>query len=275
MNIFQAFSPFITSWRDPIEILLLSITIYYISIWFKKDAQKNLLPYFYGFCSFTITVHVLGLSTISYCLFLFSPAIIFIFMFMHQSVLQRNLIALKNITLAHSPSDHWITTLLRASLTMMHANKRISIVIECSDALAPYITADYCINAPLSKDLLTLLVEHTYNPKQMIWVDAQGTIRGINASWKTKWHQEMDEHDDAWINDALTYTSKNDALVLHSNPTNHQYSLVSNGNLDQALTINEISQLLRKKINRPLSVTKKGYTYGIARKKNNMAQHLS
>ncbi len=274
MDIFTLLPLSILNWRDLIEILFFSCSFYYLSLWLKKDTQKNLLPYFYGFCLFTFGAHLLALPTVSQSLFLFSPAIILLFMFMHQSTLQRNMVALKNITHPSHPPTDWLTTLLRTSLVMIHHNKELLILIEHTDAIGSYLKAEYYINAPLSKDLLTLIVEHAYNPQQMLWIHSDGIIRGINVSWKASWHPAAYENQTAWIDDAIVYTSKNDALLLHINPTKHHYTIASNGTIHHELTIEQVSQLLRKKINHPQSVTKKGYTYDVTSKKNNVAQHI-
>ena len=64
------------TWRDAAEIIFFTTCFYYLILWLNKDREKRLLPYFYGYCAITFVSHALHLSTITYSLFLFSPAII-------------------------------------------------------------------------------------------------------------------------------------------------------------------------------------------------------
>ncbi len=117
------------TWRDYLEILFFAATFYYVILWLKKDTEKKLLPYFYGYCALTFLTHILHLGTITYCLFLFSPVIIMLFMFMHQDLLQRNMIALKNIAAATKPSQDWLSCIMRNSLKALHDNTPMLIII--------------------------------------------------------------------------------------------------------------------------------------------------
>ncbi len=263
----------IFSWRDLVEILFFTCVVYGISLWLKEDSQKNLLPYFYGFCILFFSAHFFALPTVSQSLFIFSPAIILLFMFLHQTTLQRNFISLKNIRQPTTVPD-WFTTLMQTCLTTIHHNKELLILIEHTDAIGSYLKADYVINAPISKDLFTLIMEKVYTSQKMIWIHSDGIIRGINVSWKASWYPSAYEDQTAWIDDAIAHTSKNDALILHINPTKHHYTIAMNGILHQELTIEQASQLMRKKINYQIPVTKKGSPYDVTHKKNNVAQHI-
>lgn len=275
MNTLLMLPHWIPNWRDPVEIFFFAATFYYISLWLQKDVQKNLLVHFYGFCIITFGTYFLALPTVSASLLLFSPAIALLFMIMHQEILQRNMVSLKNIVQPQNISHDWLTMLMRTSLTMLHDNKELIILIEQTDAISSYVKADYYINAPLSTDLLTFIVTHSHNPQKMLWVTSDGIIRGINASWKVSWHATDYPDNNAWIDDAIAYTSKHDTLILQSSPTQQHYTIVCNGAMHQELTVNQVHQLLRKKMNYSIPVTKKGYSYDVANKKNSVAQHLS
>ncbi len=262
----------IFSWRDLVEILFFILVIYSISLWLKEDTHKSLLPYFYSFCTLFLTAHFLALPTVSHFMFIFSPAIILLFMFLHQTTLQRNFISLKNIRQPIPVAD-WFTLLMQTCLTMIHHNKELLILIEHTDALNSFLKVDYMINAPVSKDIFTL-IEKVYTPDKMIWIHSDGFIRGINVSWKASWYPTAYEDQTAWIDDAIAHTSKNDALILHINPTKHHFTIAMNGVLHQELTIEQVSQLMRKKINYQIPVTKKGSPYDVTHKKNNVAQHI-
>jgi hypothetical protein len=275
MNMGLPLSIGIFNWRDVIEILCFATILYFFSLWLKYDTHKNLLPYFYGFCAFFVCAHFLALTTLSQQLFIFTPVILVIFILMHQTTLQRNLIALKNITYALPASPDWITTVMRTSLRLLHDNKEMLLLIEYSDALTPHVHTEYTINAACTPDLFSALVHNVYKPRAMLWINAEGIIRGVNASWKTSWYPQAYENHYAWIDDAIAHTSTNDALVLHINPFEQQMTIVTQGILYQGVTVDHALQLIRKNIAHAHSVIEKGYPYDLTGKKTNMAQHLS
>ncbi len=86
------------NWRDCLEIIFFASLFYYLTLWLKKDKTKNLLPYFYGYCLITFCAYMLELTTVTSLLFLFTPAAVMLFILMHQDTLQRNIVALKHIT---------------------------------------------------------------------------------------------------------------------------------------------------------------------------------
>lgn len=273
MDIHLALSLGIFNWRDFIEICFFSYVIYRISLWLTQDTEKNLLPYFYGFCLLFCGANFLALPTVSQSLFIFAPVVMLLFMFLHQATLQRNFISLKNIT-QPSPVSDWLTILMQTCLTMLHNNKELLILIEHTDAIGPYLKAEYTIHATMSKDLFALIMEKISTSKKMIWIHSDGTIRGINVSWKASWYPDAYEDETAWIDDAIAHTSKNDALLLHVNPIKQYFTIAMNGAIHHELTIEQAGQLIRKKINYQISVTKKGSPYDVTNKKNNVAQHI-
>ncbi len=264
----------IFSWRDVMEISFFTFVLYRVSLWLKEDEEKNLLPYLYGFCTLLLTAHLLALPTISQSLFIFSPSLILLFMFLHKTTLQRNFISLKNISAPVTTPD-WLSIVMQSCLTMFHNNKELLLVIEHTDAIAAFVKAEYAINAPINKDLFNFILEKVYNPHTMMWINSDGIIRGINVSWKASWYPNSYEDQTAWRDDAIAHTGKNDAMVLHINPSKHHYTIAMNGTLYEELTIEQVSQLIKKKINYQIPVTKKGSSYDVTNKKNIMAQHLS
>lgn len=272
MNILPAFWAVSLHWQDLIEILFFWITFYYISLWLHQDKQKKMLLYFYGYCLIAFTSYIAGLGTINAILFLFSPVIIIGFMLMHQTSLQKNMVSLKNITTGKQPHTDWLAQIMRLGVTMQHNNKELFLLIEHTDSIAKYVTSQYTIHAPATNDLLFMLVNHVYNPSQMIWIQTDGTIRGVNSQWKTNLEQN---HLQDWISDAVAYTSKNDSLLLHINTQNDTYSLIYEGSIEHELTIDQAHQLIRKKIGYPLPVNQKGYYYDNAIKKTDTSHPLS
>lgn len=263
----------IFSWRDAVEICFFSYVFYRISLWLTEDTQKNLLPSFYGFCMLFCSANFLSLTTVSQLLFIFTPTIIVLFMFLHQSTLQRNFISLKNITQT-TPTADWLTVLMQTCLTMLHNNKELLVLIEHTDAIGPYLKADYAIHASMNKDLFALIMEKMSTSKKMIWINSDGTVRGVNVCWKASWYPDSYADETAWIDDAIAHTSKNDVLLLHVNPVKQYFTIAMNGTIHQELTIEQAGQLIRKKINYQIPVTKKGSPYDVTNKKDNVAQHI-
>ncbi len=264
------------TWRDSVEILFFAATFYAIILWLKKDNDKKLLPYFYGYCAITFLTHTMQLATVTYCLFFFSPAIIMLFMFMHQDTLQRNMVSLKNIT-AETPTAHdWLSCIMRNTLKALHDNKDMLILIEHTDSLASYLKTKYTITTPITDDVMTLLMENNLcNTQRMVWIKSDGTIQGIHVAWKASWHPAAYTGTKEWIDDAIAYTAKTDALIMYSNAKKQQYTIAYQGAITEGLTVEQSSQLIRKHTNAPIPVTKKGFNHESTNSKNKQAQRSS
>ena len=59
--------------RDIVEILCLTMLIYYLLIWLKKDTQKNLIFIFYSYCIIAFGAYYGQFFTISSVFFNFAP----------------------------------------------------------------------------------------------------------------------------------------------------------------------------------------------------------
>lgn len=274
MNITVPIDLQMLGWPDLIEILFFATAFYYIARWLNQDSQKKLLSYFYGYCAIALGAYTFELPTIGYTLFIFSPAIVTIFLLMHQTLLQKNMVSLKNLTSASVSESDWLSDLMRIGLSMLHNNKELLVLLEHTDALEGYLNCEYKLYAPAKADLLSLLVEHVAKPSTMLWLQSDGIIKGINAHWKATWHPASYKDQTAWLDDAIAYTSKNDALIIHINPVKHTCSIATAGTIIPDLTIDQAHRIIRKKINYSISI-KKGYPHAIASKKDRMAQHLS
>jgi len=264
----------ILTWRDIVEILFFSTVFYYLILWLKRDREKRLLPYFYGYCALTFTAYAFHLSTITYCLFLFSPALIMLFMFMHQDTLQRNMIALKNITVSSNIAQDWLSCIMRNTLKALHNNKSILILIEHTDALPGFLKTQYRINSLITDDVLTMLIEHGLcNAQQMLWIKTDGTVQGIRASFKASWHPDAYTDTNEWVDDAIAYTSKTDAIIIKSNAQTQSYTLAYNGTVTHQLTVEQAGQRIRKQINQPTSVAEKGLPHEQSHSQEKSTQH--
>lgn len=264
----------LTTWRDAAEVFFFALMFYSLTRWLATDNEKNLLPYFYGYCLVSLLSYSFELPTITYCLFLFSPAVIVLFMLLHQETLQRNMIALKNITAPAPAARDWLELFLRNVLKALHQNKSMLLLIEHTDAVDPYLKVAFPLEAQITQGIFNLIIEkELYDPISMLWIKSDGTIRGLNATWKASCHPEKYIDENAWIEDAIAYTSKTDALLVYLDPKNHCCTIALEGTLYKNLSIDQTAQLIKKQIEYPLSSTiKKGLEYGVTNKKTPMEQ---
>jgi len=238
-------------WRDLLEIIFFSAAFYYVALWLKKDKQKNLLPYFYGYCATIFCAHLLKLTTISYSLLLLGPVIAMIFILIHQDLLQRNVVALKNITPAKRIHLDWLDTLIRTSVSTINKGKTITCVIERGDSLGPFLSTQLRCDARLDQGLLDILLDSpAFDQAGMIWVNTQGQLIGINALWKkTATAQQLDndaQQVPEWKQRAIFFTSKTDAIVAHISPTSRTFDIVMNGMVIDRMHATKTLELIKK-----------------------------
>jgi len=239
-------------WRDVIEILFFSSLFYYLMRWLAKDHSKNLLPYFYGYCFITIIAYTTQLTTISYVLFLYAPAIIMLFMLMHQDTLQRNLVALKNIQPAQITNHDWLDILFRSCLVMINKNIAVTCVVECTDNLDDLIKTPFFINADLHKGVLELLLDsQAYESDKLVWVSIQGKLRGINATWHTPTYHSSKENNlfsTTWQQESLIYAQQTDALVFYSDAITHTFTIIARGKCFENVSPHHALTLIKQHI---------------------------
>lgn len=278
-SIFTTFSQSVTSlwmfttWADVAEITIISSCFYYSALWLKKDRDKNLLAYFYGYLFFIFAAHGLQLTTLASMLLLFSPAVAMLFMLMHQQLLQRNLVSLKNITLTtHTSCPDWLSAIMKATLSMLAHNKNMIILIEHTDALHPHLNVTEPLDVPITPGIITLLFNKLYNEEYLCWISSSGMLRGINVSFKASWHPSSYQTKTAWIDDAVAYTSKTDGVILYANADTHQYAVAHHGMITEGLSMEQAHKLIKKCINYQVPIAKKGYSHGVP-KQENLTQH--
>jgi len=231
------------SWRDVVEILFLSFCVYYFSLWLKKDRQKNLLGYFYTYCLVTLCAHGLELTSISYFLVLCAPVAIVCLTLIHQKTLQKNFVTMRNMLPKQDEENvGWLDVIFRTCLIALNNNKQIHCVIERADSLKEIVTTPLALHADVKKELLDILFESSsYDSSKMLWVNAQGKILGINASWDEELHEEewtspAAKQEHKWQQDALIFTAKTDALVFRVNPNKRSFDVVIQGKTFEQLS---------------------------------------
>jgi len=216
------------SWRDCVEIIVFSCGVYGIQTWLAHDTQKSLLGYFYTYCITGCVAYVANLTVVCHALVLFLPAGILIFVLVHQRTLQKNFIALRNITPAHADTEDWLDVLMQTALVAINNNTPLLCVIEQRDALGTMLMTPLALRADIKKGLLTLLFESTsLDHNRLLWINNHGTLLGINASWRAPTDDTETSLD--WKHDALLYTAMTDAIVLRADPKTRTFDVIMHG----------------------------------------------
>jgi hypothetical protein len=235
---------------DIVEISIYSTSIFIFCKWLATDKTKNLLLYFFAYCTLALCAWIAQLPTLTPFLFTYAPIALLLFIVLHEKTLQRNLVTLCSITPARDASSDWIDTVLSSCLTTINANKLITIVIEQNNALDHFLNAPFVINADINKEIFDLLLTSTsYDENKLIWITSKGQIRGINVDWIA---------DQNTQNEALFYTTQSDALILHAHPINRMFMLTYNGKEIKNLSAHHIRTLIKKQLSPISSLKRKG-----------------
>jgi hypothetical protein len=267
-----------TTWYDAIEILFFSSLFYYLALWLRKDKQQNLLWYFYGYCALTLITYTVNLPTISIFLFLFSPAIIMLFIIIHQDILQRNFVALRHIKPVQKAAHNWIETLIQTALIVINnTNKSITCIVERTDTMHTFLQAPFIIHAPLNTTLLeTFINSHSYDQNKMIWIDASGNLEGINASWRQTITEFSYTEQSVCLENALLYTTKTDALVFTIDSETRTFTIIMQGKKLQKINAHHAYITIQKYLGTTgHPQQKQGAIYGTHDKNATHQQHTS
>lgn len=238
-------------WRDVLEVLFFSALFYYAALWLKKDRQKNLVLALYGYCTMAFGAHYLGLTTISYIMFLFAPAAAMVFIVLHQEFLQKNFITFKNITPARFDDQNWIEALIRTFLIRGSNHALLLCVIEHKDNLTDLMQSYLPINARAEQGVLDLiLTSPSFDAQKLLWANTSGHIIGINTDWKkTDGQINSDTQTQElapWKQQAIFFTSKTDALVLSMNTNSRTFDVIINGMIIDRMHATKAIELIKK-----------------------------
>lgn len=252
----------ITYFKSGIEIVTLSSVFYYFSVWLKQDTEKNLLGYFYTYCLLFLGSWYFNLSVINSFMLYTCPLAGILLVIIHQDILQRNFISLKNENIIPHKNHEYTEELLRAALATMNKNKHFYCVLEHTDDIKPFITADFILKADLKQECISYLIEsNCFDENKFLWCSTQGTVNAINAQWKihqTNSLRPFPSIPSQWKEDALLITSKTDACVIKGNPATRLFEIVTRGKLYEHLSAHQIIPLLKMQlIHSPVSGEKK------------------
>lgn len=239
------------SWRDAVEIGFFATLIYYISLWLKKDQQKKLLPYFYTYCMLIFIAHHAQLSTISHLFYTSSAFILLFFVLIHQHTLQKNFVTLHALIPTRSHKHDWLEVVTQSSLIALNNNKAFSCVIERHDLLTSLLETPQPLYADATKSLLDIVMQSPlYDHTRMLWINAHGKLLGINARWLYNHHEQISmptSHDyDTWLQEALFFTSKTDALLFITTPATRTVTLVVQGKSKDKLAMHDARTIIKQ-----------------------------
>lgn len=246
--------------RDIAEIIFYSSILYAFCSWLKTDRTKNILLYFFAYCSLTLFAWAIQLPTLTPFLFSYAPVALLLFIVLHEKTLQRNLVTLCTITNPKNQQGNWLDTLLSSSLSIINANKMLTVIIENKNSLEPFLTTPFFIEATISRELLDILLSSTmYDEQKMLWLDPNGRIRGINTVWLTDTKKSPQGITTFFDKDnALFYTLNTDAIVFNIHPSTRTFTLIMNGQTIQNLSAHHIQALIKKQLSHTPSTPKKG-----------------
>lgn len=241
---------YIFRWQDVIEILAFSGGVLYLSLWLRKDTSTPLLGIFYGYFTLFLTAYYCEFFTLSTALLTFAPITVAICLMLHQSTLQKNFIALHAITSVEETTD-WVDVIIRSALVALGENKPVTAIIEKTQALDTLLTSSYPFDCPVSEGLFQVLINSkTFSSNDMLWVTNSGKLRAINSQWKKssvdEWLAQEVKEQEQWLQDALFFTTKTDALFFKLNPKTRTFTLVAQGKILQHASAHTALRMIKK-----------------------------
>jgi hypothetical protein len=208
--------------KDIIEICILTYCFYKWLAWLKQDTQKPLLYYFYGYCGFLLVCSALRLETLMHVLQHSMPLIITLFVLVHQHTLQKNFVSLYKIKPAQKAPLSWLQHLIRFCL---QTHTDLSFLIEHTTTFAELLHTEIALHTPLETPLLHLIAQSVgFNPTHYIYIDTQGTLLGINTTWKRP--LALTALDEQPLEKASYYLIDSDGCMLHYTHKTRTFSVI-------------------------------------------------
>lgn len=236
--LYQSFFSYfnIYQYKDFIEILFFSSVFYYLSFWLQRDQQKNILGWFYGYCSLIVLTKITTLITAHYVLLACFPLVFIALIVIHQELLQRNFVMLHTIKPARVTDYHWTEQLIRNCLIALNNHKGVTGIIERTDALKTLLDTDFYFNCELSDGLLEIVFASSlFKHEKLLWINDQGKLIALNSDWKQNsiqtWLAQEVKEQEQWLQNALFFTTKTDALIFRLNPKQRTFTLVARGKI--------------------------------------------
>ena len=202
---------------------------------------------FYGYCSVWGISYLAGFVTISSFLIAYSPLILTLLVIGHQHSLQKNLVALHKIQARKQPATNWVEAMMRTILVTINDNKSITCLIERSDDLSNLIQAPFLIQAPVSEQLLTMVMQNNaFDDAKMVWLGDTGTLMAINSQWNHSLETQVTDTKSTWYEDALLFTAKTDAIMIHADAESRLFTIISDGSTYEQLMATQARDLVTR-----------------------------
>lgn len=224
--------------------------MYRFSSWINKDKTKNLLIPLYGYLSLIIASSFFRLPTINLLSLYYAPIACTLFFMIHQHTLQKNIITGEKTysqpldTLAST----WIETLIHTCLNGFNTSKDLFLIIEKHNDISDYITSHDPVNAPLSKSLVSLLLESKrFDQTKAIWIQSRGTIVALNADIYLPFEPLIDyscAQLPLWKQQALCLSKATDLIALKASHASRSFDVIVEGKLYEELNTHSVMALL-------------------------------
>ncbi len=245
-------------WFDFFEIALITGIIYRFCIWLKHDRTSFLLGYFYVGCFIFLGAALLNLQAVlefyRYCW----PALLMLFIIMHQKSLQQNYIAARTIEPETFSAEHgWVHIVMRAAFKALQRKKTLTFLIEGKYQLDDYLTKKIVLQSPIQQTLFDMITESSIiEDNSIVLLNQQGTLKAFNCTWQTLETPQTPAPIDQQSNintvqpNAVQWTSKTDALVFFAQADSKRITIIAQGTIVKDLTSDKaeliIGQYIRK-----------------------------
>ncbi len=241
-------------YADYLEILFFSTVIYYISLWLKKDTQKNLMEIFLAYYGVILFSWLASLPTILFFLLFTSPIAFILFLLFHQDSIQKNFVTLHTIKpIQKNNQDTWLEILFRTLLQASALNKKVTVIIERRQSLAAYLESATFLNLDISSDALLMLINSSlFDDSKLCWLNDSGILVSINASYKNEMIQytTLPDHLSRENQLAMLYCAKTDAVIIQLHAITKTCSIWANSAVIHDLTLAHGLQITKKYIRR-------------------------
>lgn len=240
-------------WQDIVEIIMIATVLYRISRWLALDKQKNLVLPLYLYCICIIACSIMQCSTLSMLLITYAPVAMVIVFLVHQQQLQKNFVILSRLEPAKEVAQKidWLDSFLRACVISFNKQKNISVIIEHKDYLAELLHLDYRIETNIENGILELLIDSPLiNNASYMWINADGTLKGINAQLLPTAIAHLPavapREQRSSSNEALIITGITDALIVKTDAVTREFDIFVQGKQYSRLSTNAALALLKK-----------------------------
>lgn len=240
------------TWRDGIEILILSFLFYYVLRWFASDKQSKVLEFFLGYAVLGFGAYLIELQVFLFLYVLSLPIVGVFAIMMHQQTLQKAFVIGKQYTAVKPLVTDWLHELMRACLNALNMNKEIICIIERSHPLTTFLSSSGVFNAELKAYLVDNLMVRSSDEPMTLWMNSKGILVAVDVAWDLdeyeEWVSDTIKVAHKWKQDALFITSKTDALVVKISCKDRSFDLIVDGTSIAPLTAGDCFTLLKRYI---------------------------